>query len=80
MPVVRSNSRLLYPREAPAMAAMVSSLMGARPRFVCRMTPVALMTGRSAGRSNASTCATTAAIIPSDDGIVSPLPARTPAR
>src|SRR5277367_6347042 len=46
-PVSRSNSRLEYPAAIWRMCSSAESGSGARPRLVCRMTPVALMTVRS---------------------------------
>ena len=45
-PVARSSSRSLYPCAARSIASFASSLSGARPRFVCSTTPVALITWR----------------------------------
>ena len=49
-PSLRSSSRLLYPDAAMATAFRLSSLSGARPRFVCSTTPVALTTRRGPRR------------------------------
>ena len=43
-PVARSSSRNSVPAAASAAARIAASGHGARPRFVCTMTPVALMT------------------------------------
>src|SRR5207247_1630961 len=43
------------------MAARAAGLSGARPRFVCRMTPVALMTRRGPGVRSAANRAFTSA-------------------
>src|SRR6266704_3229853 len=46
-PASRSYSRLLYCVAVRRNSSTTDSESGARPRFVCRMTPVALMTGCS---------------------------------
>ena len=48
-PASRSYSRLAYPRATLAIASSADSARGARPRLVCRITPVPLMTARSEG-------------------------------
>src|SRR6185437_5541946 len=61
-PVSKSNSRLQYPRAVSSMRRIAASLSGARPRFVCKITPVALITRRSEGRVIVlNSCATLAA-------------------
>jgi hypothetical protein len=40
-PVSRSISRLEYAPAIPVIAAIAARESGARPRFVCRITPVA---------------------------------------
>src|SRR5512132_1293867 len=45
-----SYSRLLNPAATCSIARMAESASGARPRFVCSTTPVALMTRRRDGR------------------------------
>jgi hypothetical protein len=55
----KSNSRLQYPLATSSILRMAAWLSGARPRFVCRMTPVALMTERrDCARSLASSTTT----------------------
>ena len=55
VPVERSYSRLVYPAAAAIAASIAARASGARPRFVCRTTPVALSTGRSPVRLVSST-------------------------
>ena len=45
-----SYSRLLNPSATCSMARIAAPASGARPRLVCRITPVALITRRSEGR------------------------------
>ena len=47
LPVSRSTSRSEYPAAARVTARTAASASGARPRFVCSTTPVALITGVS---------------------------------
>ena len=56
-PFARSYSRLEYCPEISAMWRTASAASGARPRLVCRMTPVALMTGRREGPASPSAAA-----------------------
>ena len=75
LPESRSNSSSLYPRAATAAASMLSSLRGARPRFVCRITPVAFITPRGQLRhSRAADAARRArrSAISSNDGASAP--------
>ena len=46
-PVAKSSSMFEYPCATSTTCRSASTLSGARPRFVCRITPVALITGRS---------------------------------
>ena len=73
-PVARSSSTSHVPA-ATSSAARAASDSGARPRFVCSSTPVALRTGRSvvAVRGSASSAASTtsaAASAPSPHGLL----------
>src|SRR5207302_138641 len=52
-PATRSYSTLVAPA-ASTIAAIARSDNGARPRLVCRITPVALMTGNSVRRSRSA--------------------------
>ena len=54
LPRARSYSTLTAPA-ASMIAASARADSGARPRFVCRTTPVALMTRRSVWRSRSAT-------------------------
>ena len=52
LPCSMSYSRLQYRPAVSAIARRASTLSGARPRFVCRITPDALITPRGVLRSN----------------------------
>ena len=72
VPRPKSYSSAAYPRATRVMEAIAASASGARPRFVCSTTPVALITGASDGSANRSAAARTAASHPSG-GIAPPL-------
>src|SRR6516164_3817306 len=57
-PAATSYSRLVYSVATRRNSSITSRESGARPRFVCRITPEALMTGFSDGRSSLSTAST----------------------
>src|SRR5579862_1606559 len=67
-PCSRSYSRFAYPRATSPTASIAAAASGARPRFVCSTTPVALMTGRNDGRASSAAAAATSAagIAPSE--------------
>src|SRR5690606_11962301 len=58
-PDSRSYSRFVYDSAARSTAARAAAASGARPRFVCSTTPVALITGRIDGRRHAASRART---------------------
>src|SRR5438093_663254 len=74
-PVTRSSSRFEAWRAAPASAAIASSASGARPRFVCRTTPLALTTRTRRGAETASRRAATRRRTSSSGGTGLPSPA-----
>jgi uncharacterized circularly permuted ATP-grasp superfamily protein len=76
-PVARSYSRFEAPPAVAAIASIAASASGARPRLVCRMTPVALSTGTSDRASSASSSALTTALHPSADAGGGTIPVRT---
>ena len=49
VPCSNSYSRFEYPLATESIASSASNASGARPRFVCTTTPVALITGTSVG-------------------------------
>src|SRR6266404_392710 len=55
VPVPRSYSRLVYDDAASATACAAAADIGARPRLVCRTTPVALITGLKVGVNESRT-------------------------
>ena len=61
-PAAGSYSRLEYPPAVSRIASIAEAASGARPRFVCKITPEALMTRRSEGRVSRVSLAVTRAL------------------